>query len=189
MQNEIILEARESGRDFNGFTAVEGVSLTVRKADIHAIIGPNGAGKTTFCNLLTSIDIEVHRGERVSLRGRNGAGRTSTLRAIFGLTSRRAAIFDLASPPDVSWHPSIDGVIMMILGGVGSFIGPVLGATVMVLVRHWLAEELDALVPVIMGVIFVVCVLVFRGGIVMQLQAGVARQFQALAQRVARRSA
>ncbi|ELA01310.1 ABC transporter ATP-binding protein [Cupriavidus sp. TKC] len=41
-------------------------------------------------HVLHGIDIEVHKGECVSLLGRNGAGRTSTLRAILGLTSRRA---------------------------------------------------------------------------------------------------
>jgi branched-chain amino acid transport system ATP-binding protein len=40
-------------------------------------------------HVLHGIDIEVNRGECVSLLGRNGAGRTSTLRAILGLTSRR----------------------------------------------------------------------------------------------------
>ena len=39
--------------DFNGFRAVNGVSLAVRRGSIHALIGPNGAGKTTCFNLLT----------------------------------------------------------------------------------------------------------------------------------------
>ena len=95
--------------------------------------------------------------------------------------SLKTVIFGLASLPDVSWHLSTDGVIMMILGGIGSIIGPVFGATIMVLVQHALAGELDALVPVIMGVIFVVCVLAFRGGVVLQLQT--------LVQRLARRFA
>jgi branched-chain amino acid transport system ATP-binding protein len=38
---------------FKGFVAVDGVSLRVRRGEIHALIGPNGAGKTTFFNLLT----------------------------------------------------------------------------------------------------------------------------------------
>ena len=95
--------------------------------------------------------------------------------------SLKTVIFGLASLPDVSWHLSTDGVIMMILGGIGSIIGSVFGATIMVLVQHALAGELDALVPVIMGVIFVVCVLAFRGGVVLQLQT--------LVQRLARRFA
>ena len=48
-----ILETSNLVKDFNGFVAVDGVSIRVRSGEIHALIGPNGAGKTTFFNLLT----------------------------------------------------------------------------------------------------------------------------------------
>ncbi len=48
-----ILHTRNLGRDFRGFTAVDGVDLRVARGSIHALIGPNGAGKTTCFNLLT----------------------------------------------------------------------------------------------------------------------------------------
>jgi branched-chain amino acid transport system ATP-binding protein len=44
----IILQTRDLVKEFKGFVAVNGVSLQVRRGDIHALIGPNGAGKTTF---------------------------------------------------------------------------------------------------------------------------------------------
>src|SRR3981189_541528 len=50
---EIILETHSLVKDFNGFIAVDGVSVRVRQGEVHALIGPNGAGKTTFFNLLT----------------------------------------------------------------------------------------------------------------------------------------
>jgi branched-chain amino acid transport system ATP-binding protein len=50
---DFILEARDLGRDFRGFRAVNGVNLRVARGSIHALIGPNGAGKTTCFNLLT----------------------------------------------------------------------------------------------------------------------------------------
>ena len=50
---DVILEARGLGKEFNGFAAVAGVDLVVRRGTIHALIGPNGAGKTTVFNLLT----------------------------------------------------------------------------------------------------------------------------------------
>ena len=53
MSNEFILETRELIKEFKGFVAVNGVSLKVRRGQIHALIGPNGAGKTTVFNLLT----------------------------------------------------------------------------------------------------------------------------------------
>lgn len=50
---ESILETRALTKEFKGFTAVDRVSLKVKRGSIHALIGPNGAGKTTFFNLLT----------------------------------------------------------------------------------------------------------------------------------------
>jgi branched-chain amino acid transport system ATP-binding protein len=53
MGREAILETHRLVKVFKGFVAVDGVSLRVRRGEIHALIGPNGAGKTTFFNLLT----------------------------------------------------------------------------------------------------------------------------------------
>src|SRR5713101_3389358 len=50
---EVILETHSLIKAFKGFIAVDGVSLRVRRGEVHALIGPNGAGKTTFFNLLT----------------------------------------------------------------------------------------------------------------------------------------
>lgn len=52
-RSEFILETQNLTKEFRGFTAVDRVSLKVRRGSIHALIGPNGAGKTTFFNLLT----------------------------------------------------------------------------------------------------------------------------------------
>lgn len=53
MNDEYILETENLVKEFKGFVAVNGVSLKVKRGQIHALIGPNGAGKTTFFNLLT----------------------------------------------------------------------------------------------------------------------------------------
>jgi branched-chain amino acid transport system ATP-binding protein len=53
MEGEVILETRALTKAFQGFVAVNGVDLKVRRGTIHALIGPNGAGKTTVFNLLT----------------------------------------------------------------------------------------------------------------------------------------
>ncbi|MFN3868751.1 MAG: ABC transporter ATP-binding protein [Hyphomicrobiaceae bacterium] len=50
---DAIIETQGLGKNFNGFWAVRGVDLAVRRGTIHALIGPNGAGKTTCFNLIT----------------------------------------------------------------------------------------------------------------------------------------
>jgi branched-chain amino acid transport system ATP-binding protein len=47
------LEVRNVSKRFGNLVAVQDVSLTVPKGELHAIIGPNGAGKTTFFNLIS----------------------------------------------------------------------------------------------------------------------------------------
>jgi branched-chain amino acid transport system ATP-binding protein len=53
VSDDFILQTDGLTKDFAGFVAVNGVSLTIRRGSIHAFIGPNGAGKTTCFNLLT----------------------------------------------------------------------------------------------------------------------------------------
>jgi branched-chain amino acid transport system ATP-binding protein len=72
MANErslVILETHSLVKDFKGFVAVDGVSLSVRRGEIHALIGPNGAGKTTLFNLLTKF-LQPSSGE-IFFRGEN----------------------------------------------------------------------------------------------------------------------
>ena len=57
-------------------------SELLRVTDLHAFYGES--------HILHGIDFVVNRGEVVTLLGRNGAGRTTTLRAILGLTGKRA---------------------------------------------------------------------------------------------------
>ncbi|MGH7043941.1 MAG: ABC transporter ATP-binding protein [Acetobacteraceae bacterium] len=66
---DIILETAGLTKEFNGFVAVDDVSLGVRTGTIHALIGPNGAGKTTCFNLLTKF-LQPTRG-RIHFKGRD----------------------------------------------------------------------------------------------------------------------
>ncbi len=69
MANDAMIETRGLTKTFKGFTAVNNVSLRVRRGAVHAIIGPNGAGKTTFFNLLTKF-LTPTKGE-IFYQGRN----------------------------------------------------------------------------------------------------------------------
>ncbi|NBW67765.1 MAG: branched-chain amino acid ABC transporter permease [Betaproteobacteria bacterium] len=71
----------------------------------------------------------------------------------------------LATLTDVGWQMSGEVVLMTLLGGMGTILGPTIGATVIVTMQNYLAD-LGSWVTIIMGVTFVICVLVFRRGIV-----------------------
>ncbi|SDN25242.1 branched-chain amino acid ABC transporter permease [Vreelandella arcis] len=91
--------------------------------------------------------------------------------AIAGLAgSTKTVVFQLASLTDAHWHMSGEVILMTLLGGVGTLLGPVMGASLVVSLQHLLAQSpLGNWVSVILGIIFVVCVLSFRSGIVGEL--------------------
>ena len=86
----------------------------------------------------------------------------------------KALVFQLASLTDVHWHMSGEVVLMTLLGGVGTVFGPIVGATVVVSLQNY-GAELGQWVTVLTGVIFVICVLAFRRGIVGELAALIRR--------------
>ena len=65
----------------------------------------------------------------------------------------------------------VEVVLMTLLGGMGTVFGPVVGAATIVTLQNELADKVGSLVTVIMGSIFVICVLAFRRGIVGELVA------------------
>src|SRR5215216_8041117 len=67
--DDVILATDGLTKEFQGFVAVNDVSLKVRRGTIHALIGPNGAGKTTCFNLLTKF-LNPTRG-RIVYNGRD----------------------------------------------------------------------------------------------------------------------
>jgi branched-chain amino acid transport system permease protein len=77
----------------------------------------------------------------------------------------KSIVFQLASLTDVHWSMSGEVVLMTLLGGLGTLFGPVVGAAVIITMQNYLAQ-LGAWVTVVQGVIFVICVLAFRRGIV-----------------------
>ncbi|MGE3160791.1 MAG: branched-chain amino acid ABC transporter permease [Burkholderiales bacterium] len=89
--------------------------------------------------------------------------------ALAGLAGgTKAIVFQLASLTDVHWTMSGEVVLMTLVGGLGTVFGPVVGALVIVAMANYLAQ-LGAWVTVVQGIIFVVCVLTFRRGIVGEL--------------------
>nr|WP_051658076.1 MULTISPECIES: branched-chain amino acid ABC transporter permease [Azospirillum] len=93
---------------------------------------------------------------------------SATLAGLAGGT--KAIVFQLATLTDVQWQMSGAVVLMTLLGGIGTLFGPVVGAALVVTLENYLAAS-NLPVPVVIGVIFVACVLLFRRGIVGEIAA------------------
>ncbi|TMH72982.1 MAG: branched-chain amino acid ABC transporter permease [Betaproteobacteria bacterium] len=91
---------------------------------------------------------------------------SATLAGVAG--AMNALVFQLAALNNVHWGMSGEVVLMTLLGGLGTIFGPVAGALVVIAMENYLAQ-LGAWVTVTQGIIFVVCVLTFRRGIVGEL--------------------
>ncbi len=92
---------------------------------------------------------------------------SATLSGLAGAT--KSIVFQLASLTDAHWHMSGEVVLMTLLGGLGTVLGPSAGALTIVGLENLLADKVGPWITVIMGGIFVLCVLLFRRGIVGEL--------------------
>jgi len=90
--------------------------------------------------------------------------------ALSGLAgATKAIVVQLASLTDVNWTTSGEVILMTLLGGLGTIFGPVVGAFIIIILENYLAARLGAWVKVAEGLIFALCVLTFRRGIVGEL--------------------
>ena len=80
-------------------------------------------------------------------------------------------VLGFATLTDVHWSMSGEVILMALLGGMGTFAGPVLGAFTIIGLQDYLADRVGSWVTVIIGVIFVICVIAFRRGFVGELIA------------------
>jgi branched-chain amino acid transport system permease protein len=96
--------------------------------------------------------------------------------ALAGLAGAlKTLVLGFATLSDVHWSLSGEVVLMTLLGGMGTFAGPVLGAFTIIGLQNYLADRVGSWVTVIIGAIFVVCVIAFRKGFVGELRAWLQR--------------
>ncbi|NIY81315.1 branched-chain amino acid ABC transporter permease [Celeribacter sp. HF31] len=101
---------------------------------------------------------------------------SATMAGLAGAT--KTVVFQLASLTDAHWHMSGEVVLMTLLGGLGTIAGPAIGAGTIITLQNMLASgPLSSWVPVVLGLIFVVCVLLFRRGVVGEIQALIRKSF------------
>ena len=86
--------------------------------------------------------------------------------ALTGLAgATKAIVFQLASLTDVHWTMSGDVVLMVLIGGMGTLFGPLVGAVIVTAMEFYLAS-IGGWISVVEGAVFVACVLCFRSGVV-----------------------
>jgi branched-chain amino acid transport system permease protein len=83
--------------------------------------------------------------------------------------SLKTLVLGFVTLSDVSQSASGEVILMTLLGGIGTFFGPLVGAGIIVTLQEYLSDIVGGWVTVIIGAIFVACVLVFRRGIVGEL--------------------
>lgn len=91
---------------------------------------------------------------------------SATLAGLAGAT--KAVVFQFAALTTAHWQTSGEVILMTLVGGLGTVFGPVIGAITVGSLSHELSA-FGSWVQVILGAIFVVCVLVFRRGIIGEL--------------------
>jgi branched-chain amino acid transport system permease protein len=97
--------------------------------------------------------------------------------ALAGLAgSLKTLVLGFATLSDAHWSLSGEVVLMTLLGGMGTFAGPVLGALTVVGLQDLLADRVGSWVTVIIGATFVVCVVAFRRGFVGEVLAWMQRR-------------
>jgi len=94
---------------------------------------------------------------------------SATLAGLAGALN--ALVLGFATLSDVQQSTSGEVILMTLLGGTGTFFGPVVGAAIVVTLQEYLSDIVGGWVTAIIGVIFVACVLSFRRGIVGELAA------------------
>ena len=102
---------------------------------------------------------------------------STTLAGLAG--SMKTLVLGFATLSDAHWSLSGEVVLMALLGGMGTFAGPVVGAFTIIGLQNFLADRVGAWVNVIIGAIFVVCVVGFRRGFVGELLAFLRRRGKA----------
>ena len=94
---------------------------------------------------------------------------SATLAGLAG--SLNALVLGFATLSDVQQSTSGEVILMTLLGGTGTFFGPVVGAAIIVTLQEYLSDLVGGWVIAIIGAIFVACVLSFRRGIVGEIVA------------------
>jgi branched-chain amino acid transport system permease protein len=126
-----------------------------------------------FGNVLKGIRENEARASSLGYRANSykliAFGLSAFLAAIAGAT--KTHVFGIATLSDASLETSSLVLLMALLGGKGTIFGPVVGAVLVVSMESKLAT-IGSWVMIAQGIVFIACVLLFRRGIVGEINRG-----------------
>lgn len=103
------IEAMELTKQFDSFTAVDGVSFTVRRGEIFGFLGPNGAGKTTTIRMF--LGLIAPTGGRATVLGFDIVRQVTEIRQRIGYMSQRFGLYnDLTVAENLNFFGGTYGV-------------------------------------------------------------------------------
>lgn len=104
-----IIEVQNLTKKFGDFTAVDGVSFSVKKGERFAFLGPNGAGKSTTIKMLTTL-LRPTSGT-LSIAGHDPVTEASVVRQSFGIVFQDPSLDDeLTAAENMEFHGVLYGV-------------------------------------------------------------------------------
>jgi ABC-2 type transport system ATP-binding protein len=92
MTNELVIQAENLTKTFGAFTAVDGISFSVRKGEIFGFLGANGAGKTTAMKML--IGISSPTSGKATVAGFDVSSEAEKIKKNIGYMSQKFALYD-----------------------------------------------------------------------------------------------
>ncbi len=102
-KDENIIVASNLVKKFNGFTAVDNISFTVKKGEVFAFLGPNGAGKSTTIKMLTTL--LQPSGGSILVNGFNTTKNQDAVRKSFGIVFQDPSLDDdLTALENMQYH-------------------------------------------------------------------------------------
>ncbi len=103
------IELRSLSKKFGDITAVDGVSLQVHRGEMFALVGPDGAGKTTIIRMLCGITVPT--GGELSVLGFDVKKQAEEVRKRIGYLSQKFSLYgDLTVDENIEFFAEIHGV-------------------------------------------------------------------------------
>jgi branched-chain amino acid transport system permease protein len=150
-----ILDLRDSGTLYYVVLAIVVLCLLLIRRTVHSPFGHVLNAIRENETRVTSLGLDVDRYKLLAF---------TLSAALSGLAGAlKACAFQLAALTDVSWHVSGEVVLMVLIGGIGTLWGPLVGAIFVVMIDHFLASS-GLPISLIVGIVFMACVMLFRRG-------------------------